>query len=164
VLLFFCCFSSSYQPSVFAKAARILRKRDILPARQVSRFEEHLRELSSLSESALALDEILGELPDEYSDGLLGTLMQDPVQLPQSKQFVDRATIQRQVRGRHKHLRSCSPARKGDGSEKAHAHTRLCYCVVCADHLRAQLMNKVHLSLPASVLHACACSFAALSR
>ncbi len=82
---------------MFAKAARILRKRDIVNERTVQRFESHLREVSELSESLLALDEILGDIPDEFTDGLLGTLMTDPVQLLQSKQFVDRSTINRQL-------------------------------------------------------------------
>jgi ubiquitin conjugation factor E4 B len=88
---------SSYKPAIFAKAARILRKRAILPERSVARFEALTRELSHLSETLLALDDILGDIPDAYADGLMGTLMQDPVQLPQSRQFVDRSTIHRQL-------------------------------------------------------------------
>jgi len=87
----------SYKPGVFAKAARILRRRAILPERQVQQFEVHLRTLISVHESMQALEDILGDVPDEYLDALMGTLMSDPVQLPQSKQFVDRATIQRQL-------------------------------------------------------------------
>jgi ubiquitin conjugation factor E4 B len=87
----------SYKPAVFSKAARILRKRDILPERAVQQFEGHLRTLAELHESLQALESILGDLPDEFTDGLMGTLMTDPVQLPQSRQFVDRATIARQL-------------------------------------------------------------------
>jgi ubiquitin conjugation factor E4 B len=35
----------------------------------------------------------LGEYPDEYTDPLMATLMEDPVILPISRQIVDRSTI-----------------------------------------------------------------------
>lgn len=44
--------------------------------RSIVRFESLTRELSQLSETLLALDDILGEIPDEFADGLMGTLMQ----------------------------------------------------------------------------------------
>jgi ubiquitin conjugation factor E4 B len=36
----------------------------------------------------------LGEIPDQYLDPILASLMEDPVTLPVSKQIVDRGTIQ----------------------------------------------------------------------
>lgn len=43
------------------------------------------------------LEEMLGEIPDEFLDPLTAELMQDPVVLPSSGQTVDRATIARHL-------------------------------------------------------------------
>lgn len=38
-------------------------------------------------------EEDLGEIPDELLDPIMGSLMEDPVLLPSSRQIVDRSTI-----------------------------------------------------------------------
>ena len=38
-------------------------------------------------------EEDLGDVPDEYLDPLMATIMKDPVLLPRSKAVVDRSTI-----------------------------------------------------------------------
>lgn len=43
------------------------------------------------------MEEILGEIPDEYLDGLMSSLMSDPVRLPQSNMVVDREIITRHL-------------------------------------------------------------------
>ena len=68
-------FFSSYRPAVFAKAARILRKRAILAESSIRRFEDLTRTLAALSESMQDLEAILGEIPDEFQDQLMGVLM-----------------------------------------------------------------------------------------
>lgn len=73
VCLFVSC--SSYRPAVFAKAARILRKRAILAEPSIRRFEDLTHTLAALSESMQDLEAILGEIPDEFSDQLMGVLM-----------------------------------------------------------------------------------------
>lgn len=40
-------------------------------------------------------DELLAEVPDDFLDPIMSTLMTDPVILPSSKQIVDRSTIAR---------------------------------------------------------------------
>lgn len=74
-LLSFSALFSSYRPAVFAKAARILRKRAILAEPSIRRFEELTRTLAALSESMQDLEAILGEIPDEFADQLMGVLM-----------------------------------------------------------------------------------------
>ena len=113
-----CCISS-YRPVVFAKAARILRKRAILNERTIVRFETLLGDLATVSESMQALDVILGDIPDEFADALMGTIMTDPVQLPQSKQMVDRATIHRQLMNKRVDPFSNTPLTQGH----THTHT-----------------------------------------
>lgn len=40
-------------------------------------------------------DELLADVPDDFLDPIMSTLMTDPVTLPSSKQVVDRSTIAR---------------------------------------------------------------------
>lgn len=40
-------------------------------------------------------EEMLADIPDEFLDPIMSTLMADPVQLPSSRQIVDRSTIAR---------------------------------------------------------------------
>jgi len=87
----------SYRYPVFLKAARILHTRSLLPPRTVERFASLVDDVERASGELHELESILGEIPDEYSDALIGQLMTDPVMLPQSKQVVDRATIHRQL-------------------------------------------------------------------
>lgn len=42
-------------------------------------------------------DELLAEVPDDFLDPIMSTLMTDPVRLPSSKQIVDRSTIARYI-------------------------------------------------------------------
>lgn len=86
----------SYQPDVFAKAARIMRKRAIMKERTIQRFEELNRQVEELQENLTQLEDILGDIPDQYCDALMGTFMTDPVGLP-SGVIVDRPTIIRHL-------------------------------------------------------------------
>jgi len=45
------------------------------------------------AKAALEAEEDLGEIPDEFLDPLMFTVMRDPVRLPSSKTILDRATI-----------------------------------------------------------------------
>lgn len=51
--------------------------------------------VNKLAEQQKQEDEILAEVPDEYLDPIMSTLMTDPVLLPSSRQIVDRSTIAR---------------------------------------------------------------------
>jgi hypothetical protein len=86
--------------------------------RSILRFEHLNSEVEQLSENLLKLDEILGDIPDEFADGLMGTLMTDPVQLPQSKQFVDRATINRQLMNKKVDPFSNTPLTEGQSTTR----------------------------------------------
>ncbi len=57
-----------------------------------------LAQLVSAKKQVLAQQEAVDEeAPEEFQDELLGTVMDDPVMLPDSKVYVDRATIQRHL-------------------------------------------------------------------
>lgn len=53
------------------------------------------KKVNQLAEQQKQEDEILAEVPDEYLDPIMSTLMMDPVLLPSSRQIVDRSTIAR---------------------------------------------------------------------
>lgn len=55
--------------------------------------------VNKLAEQQKQEDEILAEVPDEYLDPIMSTLMTDPVLLPSSRQIVDRSTIARYYYG-----------------------------------------------------------------
>ncbi|KAL8778433.1 MAG: hypothetical protein Q9213_007412 [Squamulea squamosa] len=85
----------SYKPANFEKATSILR----LKARELKSPEELAMwtKLGGQFKKAKELDDQaeddLGEIPDEFLDPVMATLMTDPVILPTSKSIVDRSTI-----------------------------------------------------------------------
>lgn len=87
----------SYSNEIWMKAARTLRKRAILPESTIQQFEALSVRVAEINESISNLDDILGDIPDEYSDALIGTIMTHPVLLPSSKTIVDKSTIQRHL-------------------------------------------------------------------
>ncbi|KAI5291833.1 hypothetical protein KEM54_005691 [Ascosphaera aggregata] len=83
----------SYKPANFAKAKSILSKWALKSPEELAlwqQFQEKVRTMKEVDEQA---EEDLGEVPDEFLDPLMYTLMEDPVILPQSKVSIDRATI-----------------------------------------------------------------------
>jgi ubiquitin conjugation factor E4 B len=83
----------SYDPAKLAYAEEILRKRR---GTSQEKREEWLRFVAVVAEARAADardEEDYGEVPDEFLDPLLFTLMEDPVVLPNSRQTIDRSTI-----------------------------------------------------------------------
>lgn len=85
----------AYKPANFQKATGIFRS-------QAKEFKspEELRMWTALGEKFQKAKEAddqaeddLGEIPDEFLDPLMATLMTDPVMLPRSKSVLDRSTI-----------------------------------------------------------------------
>lgn len=59
-----------------------------------------LKLVADASQSARRVEDVealLGDIPDEFLDPLLSTLMKDPVQLPSSGVIIDRPTIERHL-------------------------------------------------------------------
>jgi ubiquitin conjugation factor E4 B len=83
----------SYKPYNFEHAAEIMSKTSLKSPEELATW----RKLAKMIAKAYKLDQQaeqdLGEIPDEFEDPILGTLMEDPVILPSSKQIVDRSTI-----------------------------------------------------------------------
>ncbi|KAK2749637.1 hypothetical protein FQN57_005859 [Myotisia sp. PD_48] len=83
----------SYKPANFEKAAEILRKWALKSAEQLAKWDELQRRVKKAKEIDDQTEEDLGEIPDEYLDPLMYTIMDDPVILPSSKVSIDRSTI-----------------------------------------------------------------------
>jgi len=88
----------SYDEVVFDKTIRTLRNKQIMSPYQINRLEKAIVKIKQLHSTRIDLDAALGDdFPEEFTDALLGTLMNSPVQLPTSKQVVDRVTIKRHL-------------------------------------------------------------------
>ncbi|OKL59184.1 hypothetical protein UA08_05659 [Talaromyces atroroseus] len=83
----------SYKPQNFEKAAEILRKWALKSDEELARWMELQKRVKNAKEADEQAEEDLGEIPDEFLDPLIYTLMEDPVILPSSKVTIDRATI-----------------------------------------------------------------------
>jgi len=83
----------SYSDTNFREAARVLTKHVLLAPKEVASFLALADDAKAAKEVEDQAEVDLGEIPDEFLDPLLFTLMEDPVILPTSKTTVDRSTI-----------------------------------------------------------------------
>lgn len=83
----------SYKPANFEKAADILRKWALKSPEELRRWGHLQKKVKEAKEVDEQAEEDLGEMPDEFLDPLMYTLMEDPVILPSSRVTIDRATI-----------------------------------------------------------------------
>ncbi|KAL2013811.1 hypothetical protein VTN00DRAFT_1336 [Thermoascus crustaceus] len=83
----------SYKPQNFEKAAEILRKWSLKSPEELKKWEILQKKVKEAKEADEQAEEDLGEIPDEFLDPLIYTLMEDPVILPSSRVSIDRSTI-----------------------------------------------------------------------
>ena len=83
----------SYKPANFEKAADILRKWSLKSPDEMRKWEQLQRRVKGAKQQDEQEEEDLGEVPDDFLDPLIYTLMEDPVILPASKMSIDRSTI-----------------------------------------------------------------------
>lgn len=84
----------SYRPEYWTEAYRILAKFSLKDQKQLQEWEQMAERIKNAKDMADMEEADLGDVPEEYMDPILATLMEDPVILPISKQIVDRSTIQ----------------------------------------------------------------------
>ncbi|KAF2833397.1 hypothetical protein CC86DRAFT_338679 [Ophiobolus disseminans] len=84
----------SYRPEYWDEAHRTLARYGLKSPEQLREWEQMATHISTAKEEADLEEADLGEIPEDYEDPLMATLMEDPVTLPISKQIVDRSTIQ----------------------------------------------------------------------
>jgi ubiquitin conjugation factor E4 B len=83
----------SYKPKTFDSASRILTRFSIKSDEELKAWEDLKARFQKAKELDDQDEEDLGEIPDEFLDPIMATLMKDPVILPMSRQTVDRSTI-----------------------------------------------------------------------
>ncbi|RLN52723.1 hypothetical protein BBJ28_00016461 [Nothophytophthora sp. Chile5] len=81
-----------YDAQVFRKCAQIVARTQLLEPSDVQKFDTFVGDVALAAEGAADLEETLGEIPEEYLDPLVFTLMKDPVLLP-SGYTMDRSCI-----------------------------------------------------------------------
>ncbi|KAE8223354.1 hypothetical protein CF319_g3599 [Tilletia indica] len=115
----------SYRKEIFLKAAGISSRHMLKSPAEIEVLEGLVGQVEQVKQMEAEEDEDLGEIPDEYLDPLMATLMKDPVMLPKSRVIVDRSTIK-------SHLLS-------DSTDPFNRAPLKIEDVVPADELRAQI-------------------------
>ncbi|EGG14916.1 U box domain-containing protein [Cavenderia fasciculata] len=87
----------SFKIGIFEQVEKILAREQLKSLEDIERFHNLIVKLVQVSQQNNLLEEDLGDIPDDYLDPLLSTLMTDPVILPSSKITLDRQTIQRHL-------------------------------------------------------------------
>ncbi|THV89995.1 hypothetical protein D6D27_06130 [Aureobasidium pullulans] len=83
----------SYKPSNFAQAVQLMENFALKSPEQIKQFIALTDAVAIVHAQEIMAEEDLGEIPDELLDPIMGSLMEDPVLLPSSRQIVDRSTI-----------------------------------------------------------------------
>lgn len=84
----------SYNAAHFHRAGSILLGRGLKPQPYIDTLSKFVSKCEQVLINDRAEEEELGDIPDEFLDPLMYTIMEDPVILPGSKQTIDRSTIQ----------------------------------------------------------------------
>lgn len=83
----------SYSPKNFASARIILVAKDLKSPEEIAKWDGLVAKFAQTFKEDQEAEEDLGEIPDDFLDPLMATLMEDPVILPSSKNVIDRSTI-----------------------------------------------------------------------
>lgn len=83
----------SYSPKNFASARDIMVQRVLKAPEEIAKWDRLVAKFAEARKEDQEAEDDLGEIPDEYLDPVMFSLMEDPVLLPTSKQIVDRSTI-----------------------------------------------------------------------
>lgn len=83
----------SYKKEIFQRAVEISTRHALKTPPEIAKLLDFVDRVEHCIESSQTAEEELGDIPDEFLDPLLATLMEDPVILPTSNTTVDRSTI-----------------------------------------------------------------------
>ena len=83
----------SYKPGNFDAAINVMKRKALKSPDEMERFTTLASQIARAKEEEDEAEQDLGEIPDEFLDPLVYTLMEDPVILPTSKTTIDRSTI-----------------------------------------------------------------------
>ncbi|KER19241.1 hypothetical protein T265_11921 [Opisthorchis viverrini] len=84
-----------YSHDLFAQAHSLMSRHGIQTPNELDMFARLGEKVEELARNRTEVD--YGEIPTEFCDTLISTLMDDPVMLPQSQAVVDRSTIMRHL-------------------------------------------------------------------
>ncbi|KAI8994147.1 ubiquitin conjugation factor E4 [Trametes punicea] len=82
----------SYRKELFEQAAGIAQRRMLKSPDEIEKLRLFVVKVEE-TKATLQAEEDLGDIPEEFLDPLMYTLMRDPVTLPSSRVVVDRSTI-----------------------------------------------------------------------
>lgn len=82
-----------YDAQVFAKCSQIVARTQLLSPESIEKLDVFVVQVAQAAQEVANLEETLGEIPDEFLDPLVFTLMKDPVILPSSGYTMDRSSI-----------------------------------------------------------------------
>ena len=83
----------SYRKATFEKACGVAARHGLKSPSEIEEIGRMITRVEQTLAEEQQEEEDLGEIPDEYSDPLMATLMKNPVILPSSKAIVDLSTI-----------------------------------------------------------------------
>jgi ubiquitin conjugation factor E4 B len=83
----------SYKPYNFEHAAEIMVKTKMKSPDELKTWKKLTQTLALAKATEDQAEEDLGDVPDEFLDPIMATLMEEPVILPQSRITVDKSTI-----------------------------------------------------------------------
>ncbi|WFD37029.1 RING-type E3 ubiquitin transferase [Malassezia cuniculi] len=83
----------SYRAALFERAMQIATKHSLLAPTDIDVLKELLQHTEAALQAEVDEEENLGEIPDDYLDPVMATLMRNPVVLPSSRKVVDLSTI-----------------------------------------------------------------------
>lgn len=83
----------SFRPELFERAVELLSKRLLKSPAEIEEIKKFSDKAARYKAETEADEEELGEIPDEFLDPVMFTLMENPVTLPSSKVNIDLSTI-----------------------------------------------------------------------
>ncbi|KAJ3309150.1 hypothetical protein HDU76_003712 [Blyttiomyces sp. JEL0837] len=83
----------SYKKEHFVRASEILSRHMLKNPVEIQNLMDFVQKVEDFIRNDQVEEEELGDVPDEFLDPLLATLMEDPVLLPTSNITIDRSTI-----------------------------------------------------------------------
>lgn len=83
----------SYKPQNFNEARSIIQRKVLKSPEEIRRWDVLVQKFAEAKQEDEDAEADLGEIPDEFLDPLMYTLMSDPVRLPSSRTIIDRSTI-----------------------------------------------------------------------
>jgi ubiquitin conjugation factor E4 B len=83
----------SYKPENFITATRIAQRHALKSPEQIAAWDHLAAQIALAKAEDEEEEEDYGDVPDEYLDPLVYTIMEDPVILPASRVTIDRSTI-----------------------------------------------------------------------